>query len=81
MRNVLESAGKQIAHELGHMVVEAAKMPLLDGRVILVNDNDCLDPMMGVEHLGKPVQSRHHFSRCGCPGDNLLIAGSVNGAA
>ena len=81
VRIVLETSRKQVSHELDHIIIESLQVSLLNGCIILVNDDDSLDPVMGVEHLGKPIQGQHHFSRCSRPGDNLLIISPIDGAA
>ena len=60
---VLQTAGEQVAHEADDLIVEATHMALLDGRVVLVDDDDGSHIVVGMEHPGYIFKGHGHI----CP--------------
>ena len=73
MRVILEAAGEEIAHKAHDIFVEALQMPLLDRRIVFVDDDDGGDPVVHMEHLGQDQQRVHHLGFGGLSGDDLLV--------
>lgn len=54
---ILEGPGEQVAHEANYLFIEPGCVALLDGRVVLIDDNNGWFPVMDVKHIGKVLQS------------------------
>ncbi len=48
-------------------------MPLLNRRVILIDDNNRWDTIMLIQHLREPLQGHHHICAVRFPFQNILF--------
>ena len=72
MRIILQAAGKEVAHKANNLVVVAERMALLDWGIVLVDDDDRGNPIMGMEHPGQIQEDHGHIRFAGRPLQDFL---------
>ena len=61
VRVILQASGEQVAHEANDLVVVTKGMPLLDRGVVLIDDNNGCNLIMGMEHPGQIQEDHGHI--------------------
>lgn len=63
VRIVLQTTGEEVAHEAGGLFVEAPHMSMMDGDIVLIDDDDGCHIVVDMEHPGQIFKGHGHI----CP--------------
>ena len=61
VRIILQTTGEEVAHEAGGLFAEAPHMSMMDGDIVLIDDDDGCHIVVGVEHPGQIFKGHGHI--------------------
>ena len=68
---ILKTSGKKVSHKENNVVVKSFAVTLLNGSIVLINNDDSLNAVMLVEQTGQCSQRHHHTCFFGISFQNI----------